>query len=111
MIVATLKTGDLKPTIQLRLKSDGEGVDLTDAQSIKANLLLPHQTSAVERDVAIADQEDSDNYGLVTLTLESGDTDVPGLIRFEIEVIWPVNQPQTWPVSGALKIRVNDDVE
>lgn len=110
MRVNEMKVGDLFPRPRLRLQADGVGVDLSEAVSVVARVRLPGATESVEREVTVADQDVTANFGIVTIVLVAGDTDYRGTIKFDIEVTWATGV-QTWPSKGYFKIWLLEDAD
>lgn len=93
---ATLFDGDPKP---------GNEVDLSPATAVVIIGVLDG--------VRIIDRRAATTFnasGEVTMDWQAADTDTPGVIAFEVEVMWPGGKPQTFPVDDYLFTTVYEDL-
>lgn len=99
-----IKRGDLLPEWSVTLTDDKVPIDLTTAASIRV--------IGTRAGVVVIDQTVTGNAsGVITMPWPAGSTDVAGLIQFEVEVTWPGAKPQTFPPSGYLSTRINQDLD
>jgi hypothetical protein len=100
---------DLKPdlTVQIERETAPKSgvflpVPLDDAVAL--NVIGVRDGAVVlERD-ALPTSAAGLSTGLVTMPWEAGDTDVVGLLRVEVEVVWPGNKPETFRPDQAYNI-------
>lgn len=98
-----IKRGDLRPNWTATLYDGLVPVDLTSADSIRVMLQFP--SGIVDERVVTGNAE-----GLISMAWLAGDTDVVGDILAEVEVTWPTDKPQTFPVDDYLVTRVFEDL-
>lgn len=90
--------GDLEPDLVVTCYDGTTPVDLTTATAITMVGVLDGST-LFRREVA-----NSGADGVITLPWEAGDTDTAGELALEVEVVWPGNRPQTFPVGDKVVI-------
>lgn len=100
----SIKQGDLRPIIVFSLTENGVAKNLTGATS--ATLKMRSGATTVTRAGVITNAA----AGEVSVTFTGTDTAVNGAYEAEIEVIWPTNQPQTFPNTGYFTINIVDDI-
>lgn len=94
----------------LQLLSGTTPVDLTQATG--ALFLMSSRKTALKASgvMAIADQTVTANRGIATYTWQAGDTDTVGEYNAEVQVMWPVDKPQTFPANRYFTISVQKDL-
>lgn len=97
-----IKQGDLAPSWSAHLYDAAGPVPLTSAVEIRVKGTFDG-VQIIDRVVA------GDDDGLVQMEWAPGDTDTPGVIRFEVQVTWPGNRPQTFPARGTVDTVVYPD--
>jgi len=109
--VYTVKQFDLEPSIEMVLIDESkpagqQRVDLT-AASQAIFVMKRRQQVVIQREMEITqDNLDPATHGQVELDWFEGDTDLTGSYTVEVDVIWADGRPQTFPVSGYLKLKV-----
>lgn len=100
---------DLEPPLRIDLQTKVEGtldeyepVDLTTATAVRVIGVDNTNTLAIDRSVTLTSGQKL--AGLVEMPWEAGDTDTVGTLKFEVEVMWPGNRPQTFRPQAAVKI-------
>lgn len=102
-----MKRNDLLPTLALQLiNPNGEPADLTGA-TVVFNMAGRSATAKVSRgQVTVVDAA----TGQVEYHWQPGDTDDAGVFRAEFEVIYPVDQPMTYPNSDFFVVTILADL-
>lgn len=102
VVKVEMYSNDLKPDLTVRLEREtayGSGtyvpVDLSDATALRVIATLPEGSVWINRDVLATSTAGLTN-GLVTMLWEPPDTDLVGILRIEIEVMWPGDKPETF---------------
>lgn len=91
--------GDLKPDLSITLTDAGLPQPLTDALSAKVTAVQGGST-LFSRPATISDTD----MGLVVMEWLPGDTDQVGVVKVEVEVMWPGNKPQTFRPDDVVTI-------
>ena len=107
----SIKQGDTQPSIEAKLLSDGEPVDLSDAYVV---FDMKH-TSADTRVKGMCTVED--NNGEVAYIWKDGDTDVDGTYEAEFLVDYDLpesldefEKDETFPPDRLLRIEITDSL-
>jgi hypothetical protein len=102
-----IKQGDLLPDIVMTALDGDDPVSLTTALS--ARFIMRKGTEViVDSPVSILNQ--MTNLGQVSYSWEAGDTDIVGTYKAELEIMWPLNKPQTFPAKGYMTVVIGDDL-
>lgn len=101
----TMYTGDLKPDLKITL-SASDPVNIDDAVSVR---IIGERDGEIVIDRAPTSTEVVGDTSIVTMLWVDGDTDVPGTIAFEVEVIWPGPRPQTFRPRNGVTIAPDFD--
>lgn len=106
-LIHRMKQHDLEPPLRLVVLDGVKAVDLTNAQD--AYLIIE---GIVDRELMTIDPDQTvdGNRGHVSYAWQAGDTDTIGEFNFEIEVMWPGDRPQTFPVKSYAVLSVEDDL-
>lgn len=92
-----MRRGDLKPDLIVDLDMAGVAIPTTLASSVwvvaQQNGVLLFRRAAT-----------SDVDGVVTMEWQITDTDNPGTITLEVEIIWPGAKPQTVRPDNVVKV-------
>lgn len=93
-------TGDLEPDLQIIL-SARTPVDATTATSVK---IVGRRDGTIIFDRAATSVTAVGDTSVVTMAWVAGDTDTPGRITIEVEVVWPGARPQTFQPQGGVQV-------
>ncbi len=104
-LIHRMKQHDLEPPLRLVVLDGTAPVDLTNAVDV---VLIVG--GIIDRAPMEADPDQTTNRGHVKYDWQSGDTDTIGEFNFEIEVMWPGDRPQTFPVKSYAVLVVEDDL-
>lgn len=102
-----LKRYDRLPPLDVQLVSDIGPVDLSSAQSVKFLMRDVDKTIVVNSPMTVIDAPS----GHVRYLWGSGDTDVIGSYKAEIQVIWSGGLPQTFPASSYFRVKIYEDID
>ena len=101
-----IKAGNMRPPITLALKNaDGSAADLSLADGVVFRMTLKGADNSVIDDEDGAIDVDP-TTGIVSYTWQAGDTDVAGKYEGEFTIIWPTDEPQTFPSKGYVQIEI-----
>ena len=102
----TIKRGDTRHAIQAILKDvGGNPVNLTGCET--SFVIAPRLKPAI---INRAAHVESAEAGEVWIVWEPGDTDVSGMYRAEIKVIYPDGRRETFPNNGYISIHIINDL-
>jgi hypothetical protein len=99
-----LKQHDTAPSLRATITDNGAPVDLTPTTGVKV-IGKRNGTLVFSRAATTAT-----NLGVVTMSWQTGDTALPGLIAIEIELTWPDATVQTIPPNGYLGVLIDPDL-
>lgn len=102
-------TGDLEPPLIIELSAPDAAVDISTATAVR--VIGRDDTRNIIFDRAPTDTEVTGDISVVTMNLQSGDTDERGAIQVEVEVMWPGNRPQTFRPFDVLDVVTDFDIE
>lgn len=100
-------TGDLKPDLSITLSADS-AVDARDALSIRV-IGTRGATILFDRPIQPADVTFTGGKSYFVMEWQAGDTDRPGLINGQVEVMWPGDKPQTFPFNTTIEVTRDAD--
>ena len=104
----TIKRGDLLPAYRARTldKDATTPVNLNTATSVLLIMRGPVTVTG-----AMTKEDQTSNTGWVNRDWVSGDTDIVGNYRAEIEVTWAGGKKQTFPAYGYALVVISDDLD
>lgn len=92
-----MRRGDLKPDLIIDLTDEGLVMPTTTASSI--SVVGAQNGAFLFKRPAVSDAD-----GMVRMEWTAPDTDTPGTIVVEVELVWPGAKPQTIRPDGVVKI-------
>jgi hypothetical protein len=98
-----MKRGDTAPALRATLTDDGTPIDLTPAT---VKVIGKRNGVAVFSRPATS----KNSSGVATMTWQTADTALPGLIAIEFELTWPDSTVQTLPANGYLSVLIDQDL-
>jgi hypothetical protein len=111
-----IKRGDRLPVFQTTLLDRSkQPITVPTGAGTKAELFMRAKTAAsgsaplVQADLTVADQ--SANKGVVSYAWQAGDTDIAADYWAEVKLTYATGQEQTYPTSGFIDLKINDDLE
>lgn len=102
-------TGDLEPPLLIELSAPDAAVDISTATAVR--VIGRDATRNIIFDRPPTDVDVVGDTSLVTMNLQTGDTDARGLVQVEVEVMWPGARPQTFRPFDALDVVDDFDIE
>ncbi len=105
-----IKQHDLEPPLRVTLLDGTEAVDLSAVSEVR--FLMKSRSTGLKVDdvMTVEDQSNPDNWGKVSYTWQSGDTDTVGTFTGEIQVMWIGSRPQTFPANKYFTIDIQKDL-
>ncbi len=102
-----IKQNDLEPPLEIQLLNGTVPVDLSQAASV--HFIMRNRTGVkVNRTMEVANQQTA--KGVVRYRWVTGDTDTVGTYEAEVQVLWPLDRPQTFPSSQYLAIEITREL-
>jgi hypothetical protein len=102
-----MKQHDLMPPLRVQLLNNKTPIDLTTITAARV-IITTLDKSSLLMDRAITVEAGTD--GWVSMNWQTGDTATVGRFRVEVEVIWPTDRPQTFPVHENAWLIIEDDL-
>jgi hypothetical protein len=103
-VTVILKRGDTKVNIKATLSNESGPVDLTDCQV--RFLMSNGKTIVIDREAIVNDALN----GVVWFVFEQEDTTAAGTFQAEFKVTFPDERKETFPHSGYILVKIQNDL-